>query len=73
MPTVSVDRDDKDWFDDFQQDDETQAEAFHRMRKQVQAYNGEPVDVEQLAEEVAEMMGPKLELSMYRVVDEMGE
>jgi len=73
MSSINVDSDDKAWFDEFKNADENQAEAFSRLVDHAKAYNGELVDPEEQAELTAEKMGPKLELALYRVADEMGE
>lgn len=71
MSQISVTDEDKDWFDSFQGDNQTQSEAFAEMVDIVKAYNGEVVDPEELAEKTADKMGPKLELTMMRVINEV--
>lgn len=71
--TVSCSDADKERFEQLQESDETQSETFSRVLDMAEAFQGELVDEEKLAEETAELMGPKLELSMYRVVDELTE
>ena len=73
MSQVSCTDSDKERFEQLKRSDETQSEAFERVLDMAEAFNGEIIDEEQLAEEVAEKMGPKIELSMYRVVNEMRE
>jgi len=73
VSSINVDSDDKAWFDEFKEDGENQAEAFARLVDNAKAYNGELIDPEELAEETAEKMGPKLELALYRVVDELND
>ena len=72
MSQISVSDSDKDWFNSFKESDENQAEAFSRLVDHAKAYNGELIDPEEQAELTAEKMGPKLELALYRVADEMG-
>jgi len=69
--TVSCEDADKEWFDEFQQSGENQAQAFSRLVENAKAYNGDLVDTDELAEETADKMGPKLELALFRVADEM--
>jgi hypothetical protein len=64
--TVSCTDSDKDWFDEFKESEETQAEAFSRMVQQVKTFNGEPVDVEELADELTHTLVSKIELGAYR-------
>jgi len=73
VSSINVDSDDKAWFDEFKQSDENQAEAFARLVENAKAYNGELIDSEEVAEETAEKMGPKLELVLYRLLDELKE
>ncbi|WP_152422690.1 hypothetical protein [Natrialba taiwanensis] len=65
MGSVSVDSDDKDWFDDFK-GGRNQAEAFAEMVQIVKAFEGEPVDHEQLAEELSHTLIPQVEVASYR-------
>ena len=66
MSQINVNSDAKEWFDEFKKSDETQAEAFDRMVAQVQAFNGDPVDVDELADELKHSMIPMTELAAYR-------
>lgn len=70
MSPVACSDSDKEWFEEFQNEDETQAEAFSRMVAQVKAYNGTPVDPEELAEELAHTLIPQVEVASYRGVSE---
>ena len=73
MSQINVSDDDKERFDEYKDSDQTQAEAFSEIMDIVDAYNGEPVNHDELAEKAAEQMGPKLELALYRVAAEMNE
>ena len=73
MSTVSCTDSDKERFESIQEDSETQAEAFKRVLDMAEAFNGEIVDESKVAEQTAELMGPKLELALYRVVDELAD
>ncbi len=73
MSQISVSDSDKDWFDSFKQDDETQAEAFSRLCEQARAFQGELVDVEELAEELSHTLIPQTEIAAYRGVSEAME
>jgi len=73
MSQISVSDSDKDWFDSFKQDDETQAEAFSRLCEQARAFQGELVDVEELAEELSHTLIPQTEISAYRGVKQYME
>ena len=66
MGQINVNDSDKEWFDEFKESDETQAEAFSRMVAQVKAFQGEPVDVEALADELKHSLIPMTELAAYR-------
>ena len=66
MPTVSCTKSDKEWFEAFQEADESQADAFGRLVKLAKAYNGEPVDVEDLAEELRHTLNSDIELAAFR-------
>lgn len=70
---VSCTESDKERFEEFKKPDETQTETFERLLDMAEAFNGELVDHEELADMVADRMGPKLELSMYRVADELAD
>ncbi len=72
MPTVSVDSSDKDWFDEWS-GERTQSEAFAEMVQIVKAYEGDPVDVEELAEELSHTLIPQTEISAYRGVKQYME
>lgn len=66
MTQIAIDAGDKEWFEAWREDGETHAEAFHSMRRIVEAYEGEPVDVERLADELrVELLGG-VELAAYR-------
>jgi hypothetical protein len=65
MAQVNIKDSDKDWFDEFK-GDRTQGEAFAEMVSIVRAYEGEPVDVEELADELEAFMGTACELGAYR-------
>ena len=65
MTQINVSDDSKAWFDDWK-GDRTQSEAFDEMVAIVRAFEGEPVDVEQLAEELEHSLLSKVELSAYR-------
>ncbi len=71
MSSINVDSDDKAWFDEFKEDGENQAEAFSRLVENAKAYNGELYDPQEQAELTAEEMGPKLELVLWRIKEEM--
>lgn len=64
MSQVSCSDDDKDWFDEWA-GDRTQSEAFGDMVSIVRAYEGEPVDHDQLAERLDVKLGNRLELAAY--------
>ena len=65
MGSISVDDSDKDWFDEFK-GDRTQSEAFAEMVQIVRAFEGEPVDVDQLAEELEHKLVTNVHLAAYR-------
>jgi hypothetical protein len=71
MSQININQSDKDWFDSFQESDQTQAEAFAEMVEIVKDHNGELVNPEEIAEQTADKMGPKIELSMKRVIEEV--
>ena len=71
MSTVSCTDSDKERFEAIQESGETQAEAMSRILDMAEAFQGDLVDEEELAQETAELMGPKIELSMYRVANEL--
>lgn len=73
MSQISVDDKDKDWFDSFQEDDETQAECFSRMVSQVKAFQGEPVDHEELARNLEQTLIPMTEIAAYRAISDFME
>lgn len=72
MAQINVNSDDKDWFDDFA-GDRTQAEAFEEMVQIVRTFDGEPVDVEQLADELEHGLVSNVHLAAYRGVKEYME
>lgn len=65
MTTITVESKDKEWFDDFK-DGRTQKEAFSEMCDIVRAYNGDPVDVKELAEELEQSLLSNVELAAFR-------
>jgi len=65
MSQISVSDSDKDWFDEWS-GERTQSEAFADMVSIVRAYEGDPVDVEELAEELSHTLIPQTELASYR-------
>ena len=65
MSQINVSDDSKAWFDDWK-GDKTQSEAFEDLVAIVKSYEGEPVDVEALAEELEHSLLSKVELSAYR-------
>lgn len=65
MSSINVESDDKEWFDEFK-GDRNQGEAFAEMVQIVKAFEGEPVDVEKLAEELSHTLVPRMELASYR-------
>lgn len=67
MPSVSVDKSDKEWFDEFK-GSRNQAEAFSEMVKIVKAFDGEPVDHDLLAEKLSKTLIPQTEIAAYRGV-----
>ena len=71
MPTVSCTKSDKEWFEAFQEADESQADAFGRLVKLAKAYNGEPVDVDELATRLEPKVTTKIELGVYRAIAEL--
>lgn len=64
--TVSCTDSDKEWFNEFKESDETQAEAFSRLVDQAKAFQGELVDHEELADELSHTLVSKIELGAYR-------
>lgn len=70
MAQINIDDSSKEWFDEFKEDDETQADAFDRMVQQVKAFEGEPVDHEELAEQLSHTLIPRTELAAYRGCNE---
>ena len=71
MSTVSCTDSDKERFEAIQESGETQAEAMSRILDMAEAFEGELVDEEELADLVADKMGPKIELSMHRTIREV--
>ena len=71
MSTVSCTDSDKERFEALQESGETQAEAMSRILDMAEAFEGEVVDVDEWAEQTADKIGPKIELSMYRVANEL--
>ena len=65
MTQINVSSDSKDWFDDWK-GDRTQSEAFEDLVAIVKSYEGEPVDVEALAEELEHSLVSKIELGAFR-------
>jgi len=73
MTSISVSSETKGNFDELKPDNLTHDEFINTLLETYQAYNGELIDPEEQAELTAEKMGPKLELALYRVADELGE
>ena len=73
MTTVSCSDSDKERFEAMQEPGENQAETMNRILDMAEAFEGDIIDETELAEETAEVMGPKLELAMKRVANEMKE
>lgn len=69
MPSINVDKGDKEWFDDWK-GDRSHAEAFADMCAIVQAYEGEPVDHRELAEELRNTLINDVETASYRAIAE---
>ena len=65
MPTITVDESAKDWFDSFK-GDKTQKEAFNEIMSIVQAFEGEPVDTEELADELVMQLGSDVNQAAYK-------
>jgi len=65
MPTITVDESAKDWFDSFK-GDKTQAEGFNEIMSIVKAFEGEPVDTEELADELVMQLGAKVQNNAYK-------
>lgn len=66
MSQINVSADDKEWFDEFKESDETQAEAFSRLVEQAKAFQGELVDHAELADELSHTLIPMTEVAAYR-------
>ena len=73
MSQINVTDRDKERFDEFKDSDQTQAEAFAEVMDIVQAFEGEPVDVEKLADELKHSMIPQTEVAAYRGAKEAVE
>jgi len=73
VPQINVSDADREWFDSFKESDETHAEAFSRMVSIVRAYEGEPVDHEELAGELEKTLIPMVEVAAFRGTKECVE
>ena len=66
MSSISVSSETKDDFDDLKPEDCTHDEFVETLLETYRAYNGDPVDHEQLAEELSHTLIPMTELAAYR-------
>ena len=68
MPAINVSEQDKRWFDSFQEEGESHAEAFERLRRQSEAFDGTLIDPEELADELKPLIAAGIEVGAYRGV-----
>ena len=73
MSSISVSSETKDDFDDLKPDDLTHDEFVETLLETYRAYNGDPVDHEQLAEVLSHTLIPMTELAAYRGATEAVE
>lgn len=69
MSSITVDQEDKDTFDEYFPDS-THAEGFKQLLAAYETLDGDPVDTEQLAQELRETLVSDVEVAAYRGVDE---
>ena len=66
MASINISDESKAWFDDYKQADENQGEAFERMIREVEAFNGNVVDPEELANQLKPFIAAGCELGAFR-------
>ena len=73
MSSISVSSSTKEEFDGLKPEDCTHDEFVQTLLETYRAYQGEPVDVEQLAEELSHTLIPMVELASYRGASEAND
>ncbi len=73
MSSISVSDSTKSEWDDLKPDDLTHDEFCQEVIATYKTFNGEPVDVEELAEELSHTLIPMTELAAYRGASEAND